>query len=281
MLRALPSRMAAVVALIAVAAGCDQLMGTPAPTPSAPTCIDVAPGRDVLGHQFVSSGPVDAKIRSYVEASNDLAGAANQVEAEVAQSCFRIGLDLGVTAGAMQPRIENGGKATGACFAAAQALDGAMRSGATVWVRVTAPFCTPNAFAQNQCAAVCNVNPGDPECNASCRVHASVSATCTPPIVLVTPSSTNPMSIRLATTLQANLPGLVHADLALGRRLANDAQILGQIGANLPRMIGQSGALAVGCVGAASNQAQAASWQMQVSLRASALITGRVGATSG
>ncbi|HEY4122112.1 MAG TPA: hypothetical protein VGM56_29800, partial [Byssovorax sp.] len=254
--------------------------GERAPAPAA--CPDIEPGRYVLGKQFVSSGPIDAKIRTYAQASNDVAGVANQAELEVAQACTRVGLDLGVPASAMQPRQENGGRASGACGPAAAAVDGIMRQGAAVIVRVTPPFCSPNGVAQSQCGNACNVNPGDAECAASCRAHGEIYATCTPALIMVAPQTPNALSLRLSATLSANLPALLHAELALGRRLGGAVGTVSQVGSALPGLVGQAGgAMALGCVTAGQAQVNAASWQLQATVRASALVTNRVGATSG
>jgi hypothetical protein len=156
-----------------------------------------------------------------------------------------------------------------------------MRSGGTVQVRVTPPFCSPNGIAQNQCMQACGVNPNDAECGASCRARGDVYSTCTPVIVVVTPTSPNAAALRLAATLQTYLPGLLHAELAHGRRLGNAVQLLGQIGNNLPGMVSQAGGGAVGCAKAAHAEVNTASWQMQASVRASSQITNRVGATHG
>ncbi|HVY48902.1 MAG TPA: hypothetical protein VHB21_23595 [Minicystis sp.] len=266
---------------LAAAAGCTgtSLFDDGPRKPERAACTDVAPGRYVLGERFLQAGPVDAKIKAYVQASNDLAGAANQAEVEVAQACMRIGLDLGVPATAMQARQENGGRATGACYPAAQAVDGAMRQGAQVWVRVTPPFCTPNGLAVNQCAQSCALS--DPQCAATCRVHGDAYATCTPALVIATPSNPNPLSFRLASTLQANLPNLVHGEVGLARRLLADGQTLSQLGMTLPAEMSQAGAVAQGCVADGGSEVQSAGWLLQIVVRAGGQVTGRVGATSG
>jgi hypothetical protein len=88
-------------------------------------------------------------------------------------------------------------------------------------------------------------------------------------------------TMRLAQTLQANLPELIHAELALGRRLSASAHVLVNVGSQLPNVIGEAGAEAVACVAAASSASVAASMRIDVSIQASASITGRVGASSG
>jgi hypothetical protein len=83
---------------------------------------------------------------------------------------------------------------------------------------------------------------------------------------------------RLAATLQANLPLLLHAEVALGKRLLGDLEVVGQVGAQLPRIVGNAGARALACVAAAANASASASMRVKVSVQASASVSGRVGA---
>jgi hypothetical protein len=272
-------------ASIVVASGCSGIgegfLAAPKPKQERAACPDIGPGRLVLGSQFISSGPIDTKVKAYVQASNDLGAVASQAEMEIAQACTRIGIDLGVPGNAMQPRQENGGRANGACYPAANALDNLNQQGAAVWVRVTPPFCTPNQLALNQCSQTCAANPGDLECAASCKAHGDIYGTCSPALIVVTPSNPNPLSFRLAGTLQANLPALIHGQFALARRLVVTGQALNQIGQNLNMQVNQAGAVAQGCVADGTNQVQTASWLLQISERAASQVSGRVGANGG
>jgi hypothetical protein len=121
----------------------------------------------------------------------------------------------------------------------------------------------------------------DAECNASCKAHADVNAACTPPQVQVRINQQGEVAARLFATLQANLPRLLHAEIALGKRLAGDVQIVGQVGAQLPRIVGRAGARALACVAAGADASATASARISVSVKASASVTGRVGASSG
>jgi hypothetical protein len=118
----------------------------------------------------------------------------------------------------------------------------------------------------------------DAECNANCRAHVNARATCTPPQVQVQVSQGSEMAARLAGTLQANMPQLLHAQVALARRLGGDVQTVVQMGRHLPNVIGQAGLQAMACVAAAADASVEASMRIQVSVQASASVSGRVGA---
>jgi hypothetical protein len=119
----------------------------------------------------------------------------------------------------------------------------------------------------------------DAECNASCRAHANVNASCSPAVVRVAVSQNAQLAARLAATMQANMPLLLHAEVALGRRLLADADVVAQVGAALPRIVGQAGAHALACVGAATDVSARATMSIRVSVQASASVSGRVGAS--
>jgi hypothetical protein len=121
----------------------------------------------------------------------------------------------------------------------------------------------------------------DAECNANCSAEADFQASCSPAQVYVRTNQNFQMVARLAQTLQANLPELLHAEVALGKRLVGSARVVVSVGAALPKIIGEAGAEAVACVAAASSASVKASMRIDVSIHASASVTGRVGALSG
>jgi hypothetical protein len=86
------------------------------------------------------------------------------------------------------------------------------------------------------------------------------------------------LAARLAATLQANLPYLLHAQIGLGQRLTGDFRTVAQVGANLPKIVGNAGAHALACIGAAANASAQASARVNVSFQASASVSGKVGA---
>ncbi|HEY6560031.1 MAG TPA: hypothetical protein VI072_22255 [Polyangiaceae bacterium] len=121
----------------------------------------------------------------------------------------------------------------------------------------------------------------DAECNASCNARASFRAQCSSAQVQVTASQSTEMVGRLLATLHANLPMLLQAEIALGKRLAGEVRTVVQVGAEMPRVIGDAGAEAAACVAAGAAATAQASARIDVSVRASASVSGRVGATSG
>jgi hypothetical protein len=132
-----------------------------------------------------------------------------------------------------------------------------------------------------KCEGLVRPPSADAECNASCSAHAEFNASCTPAQVNVASVQNVDMALRLAATLRANLPLLLHAEIALGKRLAGNVRTVVNVGAELPRVVGDAGAEGLACIAAASNASVQASARINVSIQASASVSGKVGASSG
>lgn len=130
-----------------------------------------------------------------------------------------------------------------------------------------------------RCEGMVRPPSADAECNASCNARASFRAQCTPAVVRVQASQNTELVARLIATLQANLPLLLQAEIALGRRIGQDVRTVVEIGAALPKLIGDAGAEAAACTAAAAGAAVQASARIDVTVRASASVSGRVGAS--
>ena len=243
----------------------------------AAACPALRPGVSALSANLSANAAINGKIVAFVQAAKDMAGAAQMLEAEVTGACQRMGADLGLTPAQMQGRGGGAGAgAEGACGAVSARMDAILRGGVQIRATVQPPQCQANASAHAECAGRCDVN-NDAECRASCQAHANATASCTPAQVQVQASGNVQAGAALIATLQANLPRLIHAQLAIGQRLVGDAKVVAQVGSNLPRIVGKAGAQALACIGAAADLAASASVRIDVSVRASASVSGRVG----
>jgi hypothetical protein len=121
----------------------------------------------------------------------------------------------------------------------------------------------------------------DAECNASCHAKAQLEASCTPAQVNVETNANAEMAMRLVATLRAHLPQLLKAEIGLGKRVLADVRVVVDVGAQLPKIVGDAGAQAVACIAAASSASVKASARINVSIQASASVSGKVGASSG
>jgi len=240
-------------------------------------CPALGPNVSALDVSYDANATVNAKVQAFVQAAKDMDAISAQIEMKAAQACQRMGMDLGLSPAQMQPRKGPGGAAAGACEPLAMQIDAILRQGIQIHATVTPPQCQANAQAHAHCAGRCDVNR-DAECKASCEAHAEVHASCQPATVQVQASHGAQQAAALIATLQANLPLLIEAQITLGQRLINNAQIVAQVGANLPKIVGKAGAQALACIGAAADIAASASVRINVSVKASASVSGRAGA---
>jgi hypothetical protein len=118
----------------------------------------------------------------------------------------------------------------------------------------------------------------DAKCAASCKAHAEITAACTPARVNVQGATQTQDVARLVATLTANLPALLTAQIGYGKRLVADMQALADTSADLVHVIGDVGAHATACVGAATAALFDAEASIRVSVQVSASVSGRVGA---
>jgi hypothetical protein len=226
---------------------------------------------------YANDSGINGKVRAFVQASKDLSMIAAQAEAEAAEACIRIGTDLGIPLNAMSPRNEAGGRAKGACEPVAAQIDVILRAGLRFTATVTPPQCQASAQAQAECSGACGAQGQDAECNASCHARSELLATCTPIRVLVQPSIANEQALRLAASLSANLPTLLHAQIVLGQRILKDVEVLVQVGSNLPGIVGEAGVRAGACIAAAASATVQASVSIKATVQVSANVSGRAG----
>lgn len=327
------------------------------------TCPQLSSPADPLTLTFSENGRANAKIRAFVASAKSLVNVSFQMEAMAADSCLRMGTDLGIPPQQMAPQSdEPGAKVQAACGAVSMQIDNILRQGVQLQVQVVPPQCSANLQAKAQCEGACDasVDPGqivahceparlsghcngrcvgqcdgtctgqcqgqctaydamgqcagqcngtcnggcdttchaqcegewqapqcegqvrppsaDAECNASCNAHANLNAQCTPAQVQMYGQPTFDMAARLFATLHANLPNLLYAQMALGQRVMQDAQVVVSVGANMPKVVGDAGMQGLACIAAAANATVTASARINVSVRASASVTGKVGA---
>jgi hypothetical protein len=258
------------VLALAVLAGCNG-----SKTAGVAACAELGAEADTLDASFSSDALANGRVRAFVQAAKDSVWTAATLEQEVADACRRIGHDIGLTDGHMRPANGPGGFAAGACEPVALSLDTAIRQGLRLWVTIQPPTCTPNGNAWNRCASRCDANR-DPDCSASCHAHANVHATCEPARVSVRAMHGGENAGPLLATLQANLPTLVHAQVAFGQRLQPEVQTVAQVGARLRRSVVDAGGKAADCAGAGADAVGQAMMGLSVSLRASTLVTSRL-----
>src|SRR5262245_5432669 len=101
---------------LSMAIGCNELGGDRTGLGMA-ACPEMGANVDALRAGFSADARANGKIATFLTASKDLVAVSTHIEAEVADTCRRIGTDLGIPPQQMAPRDEAGGQASGACAA--------------------------------------------------------------------------------------------------------------------------------------------------------------------
>jgi hypothetical protein len=136
-------------------ASCD-MMGVNSPLAGI-ACPELQGG--ALAGNFAADAKANGTIRAFVQASSDLGVTAEQMEAQVADACTRMGMDLGLAPQQMQPAGGPGGRAQGACGPVAARIDAILRAAGNVQLAISyaPPECRFAADAYASCAASCNI----------------------------------------------------------------------------------------------------------------------------
>ncbi|HMI86416.1 MAG TPA: hypothetical protein VK550_20120 [Polyangiaceae bacterium] len=250
------------------------------------SCAALSARLDALFRQGISvrasATPPQCQVNAQAGATCDAACSAELDPGEIVARCDP-GKLSGICQGQCSGRCD--GRCNGACNGNCSARDargncvGACSGDCNGACDATCHARCQGTWQAPRCEGYVRPPTFDAECNASCRAHASIHASCTPAIVNVQVSQNAALAARLAATMQANLPALLHAELALGRRVLGDAQVIGQVGAELPKIVGNAGAHALACIAASTNATARASISIRVSVQASASVSGKVGAS--
>src|SRR5689334_6931024 len=87
-------------------------------------CPELGGNADALRAQYAANAQVNAKIRVFVQAAKDLGAVSLQIEAEAAEACQRMAMDLGASPQEFTANNEPGARANVACAVASARIDG-------------------------------------------------------------------------------------------------------------------------------------------------------------
>jgi hypothetical protein len=263
--------------------GCSQ---TPPQNVQEAVCQPLSGSGDPLRLPMSSNPAADGKIRAFLAAVRGLADTAEQAEAITVRACQRIATDLGAPAPAPQPVAMNAsspGIAPGsvsaeqACSQALQQIQ-ALVGNEPIPIAVSAPICEPDYVLLGRCEALCSAQSADATCATLCRANAAAYGVCRAAKVAL-PELTGQAErwVLLGSTLGRNLPWLLHAQMALGRRLTEHVKALVAAGAELPKSLKEAGPVGIGCLAAGAIEIADASQRFQAASSAGTGLLNRLG----
>jgi hypothetical protein len=203
-------------------------------------CPELGGNADLLELPYADDPIANARIRAFMATTRGLADVVLEMEQTVVSTCGRMSRDLGLPAATSEPNV------TQACEPIRAQLARLAASGIELRVSFVTPSCGNDTRREARCSSICSV--AGPECAALCTTQAALYAECTLPAVAVAASSELPEVLRLARTLEENLPALLYVELALGRRLAEQTQSLVGTATKIPSDVANAGPRGVACV---------------------------------
>lgn len=233
------SHLRSLLALLVLAApGCAGSSGA-TDTAEELACPELGGSVDPLEHAYSDDPSASGRIRAFVATTRGLADAVLEMERLATDSCRRMARDLGVLA-ASPTSVRD------ACAPVHASLSRTLASGVEIRIALVAPKCDPESTREARCGSLCPSS--SPECQSLCQAQAALYAECTLPAVSVAISSQTADALALASTLERNLPPLLYAEFALGKRLAGHAGALAALATRLPQDVSSAGPRGVACV---------------------------------
>jgi hypothetical protein len=238
-------------AAIAVVVCAGALPGCPARTElpdsaQALVCPELAGSVDLLQVSFSADPAADGRIRAFLSAARGLYDVALDMQSLAADACRRMGHDLGQPAPPADASLE------ALCEPVRASLTHLAASGVEVRVSIAAPRCGADGERASRCTATCGHGAGAADCEPLCKAQAELYGRCSMPSVAAAASSGGEDVLRLVRTLEENLPSLLYAELALGRRLLSHAEVIVAMSGRLPNDVKSAGERGVACTALAA-----------------------------
>jgi hypothetical protein len=212
--------------------------------PETLLCPELGGSVDVLELPYSDDPLANGRLKAFVATARGFADAVLEMESLAIGACQRITSDLGVVVKENPKSIEE------ACAPVRTAIERMASIGVEIRVSLVTPKCGPDARREARCSAMCSTSPK--ECAVLCSAQAALYAQCTLPAVSVAASSELEDVVKLARSLEENLPSLLYAEIALGKRLANHAEQIVFISSRLPGDLKGAGPRGVACAALAA-----------------------------
>jgi hypothetical protein len=230
-------------------------------------CPELAGEADLLQMSFTADPAANGRIRAFVAAARALYDATSEMERLAQDACRRMTSDIGVPVDASARTLEH------ACAPVLRAINHVFSSGIQLKVAIAEPRCGTDANREQQCGSLCGSDGA--ECRAMCKAQAAIYAQCSMPSVSVAVSGNFSEAIALAKTLERNLPSLLYAELALGRRLAAHAEAIVRVSMKLPNDIQGAEPRGIACVALAATTTGKSVAHLEALLSTSSALTAR------
>lgn len=232
--------------MLGLVVGCSS--GRDTATPERMLCPDLTGGADLLEVSFAGAAASDGEIRVFVSTARGLNDVIVEMERLAIDACRRMGRDLGA------PPPRGGASLDEQCEPVRAAVAQLQREGLELRISIAAPRCEVDGSRRVRCEAIASTSA---DSRGLCEAQSVMYGQCTLPSVTFAAASGSTTGrvdvIRLGATLEENLPRLLYAEMALGRRLANHLPALVAAASRVPGEVKDAGPRGVACAALAAD----------------------------
>jgi hypothetical protein len=231
-------------------------------------CPELGSNVDVLELPYSDDPLANGRLKAFVATARGLADVVLEMESRTIGACQRITSDIGVVVKENPQSIEE------ACSPVRAEVERLATIGVEIRVSLVTPRCGPDARREARCSSMCATSPK--ECAVLCSAQAALYAQCTLPAVSVVASSEIADVMKLVRSLENNLPALLYAEIALGKRLVSHAEQAVVISTRLPGDLKDAGPRGVACAALAATTTGRAVARLKAVVDQSAAVIARL-----
>lgn len=238
----------ALVLVLVSCAGTSSSSSSPATAPDAQNliCPELSGNSDPLEATFVDAPAANARIRTFVASARGLNDVTLEIERRAVETCRAIAHDIGA------PEVPRTAALDAQCAPVREAIAAVAKENIELRIAIAPPKCKTDDARKARCEAVA-ASAKAAESGDLCTAQGAVYARCSLPSVTFAASKQIENIVKLGRSLEANLPALLYADLALGRRLVDHVSKVVAVSVKLTADLKDAGPHGLACIGLATN----------------------------
>ena len=239
---------AAAVALALAVSGCSANAANEAKATSAENvvCPELGGNADPLEASFVDAPGPNARIRTFVASARGLNDVTLEIERRAVETCRAVAQDIGA------PEVSRSAALDAQCAPMRKAIAELGKANIELRIAIAPPKCKADDTRKARCESVA-ASANAAESGDLCNAQGALYARCSLPSISFAASKQTENVFRLGKSLESNLPALLYADLALGRRLIDHVSKIAAVSVKLTTDLKDVGPHGLACVALASN----------------------------
>jgi hypothetical protein len=239
----------AVLALALVAPACAANASSSdakATTTENLVCPELGGNADPLEAHFVDAPGPNARLRTFVASARGLNDVTLEIERRAVETCRAVAQDVGA------PEVPRTAALDAQCAPMRNAIADLGKQNIELRVAIAPPKCKVDDARKARCESVA-ASANAAESGDLCNAQGALYARCSLPSLSFAASKDTENVFRLGKSLESNLPALLYADLALGRRLVDHVSKVVAVSVKLATDLKDVGPHGLACVALATN----------------------------